>query len=593
MTPIRRLLLVVCIAASATALHAQTTTKATTKKTTTPQTTTTTAAPKTPATQQTEATTAAAEAQIEQYTAPVTADTDKDVTNARALKLSLRDAIDTSMAQNIGVQIQHLDYREAGQSLREAYGPFDWFATADLEHQSNTSPSISQFQASGRRTTFANLGVSQLLPTGGTYNVAFDNSRTVQAGGGTSVFPAYGSNFNVGLTQPLARNFGIDITRRGITLARNTLGINSEAFRLVLMNTAVSVEQAYYNLIYARRFVDVQKEALFLARDQARITQIRINVGASAPLDILQPRVQIATTEEALIAAVASVRDAEDQLRALLNLPPGDWDRPIIPTDTVDYTPMTVNVETSVAQALNLRPEMKEQNFNTENARVQYLYARNQVLPRVDAIVNYGAAGLAGTVHDPATGDVISSSHWPSAFSDVLQNKFPSWTVGALVGVPILNIGARAEAKRSELEVERNRALEEQTRQSIAIDVRKTVRDIDTAAKEIVASRTAREAAEQNVDAERKRYENGMTTIFQVLQIQQQLSDARARELQALVGYNQAVANYHRAVGDLLDTLSITPAQETVQEPRILTFFDKHNFLNFASHDSNPPEANQ
>lgn len=593
MTPIRRLLLVVCIAASATALHAQTTTKATSKKTTKPQTTTeTTAAPKTEATKQTEATTANAESQIEEYTAPVTADTDKDVNNPRALKLSLRDAIDTSMAQNIGVQIQHLDYREAGQSLREAYGPFDWFATADLEHQSNQSPAISQFAASGRRTTFANLGLSQLLPTGGTYTVGFDNSRTVQAGGGTSIFPAYGSNFNVGLTQPLARNFGIDITRRGITIARNTLGINSEAFRLVLMNTAVSVEQAYYNLIYARRFVDVQKEALFLARDQARITQIRINVGASAPLDILQPRVQIATTEESLIAAVASVRDAEDQLRALLNLPPGDWDRPLIPTDTADYTPMSINVESAVAQALSLRPELREQTLSTENARVQYLYARNQVLPRVDAIVNYGAAGLAGTVHDQ-TGNVIDTSHWPSAFSDVLQNKFPSWTVGALVGVPILNIGARAEAKRSELEVERNRALEDQTRQNIAVDVRKTVRDIDTAAKEIVATRTAREAAEKNVDAERKRYENGMTTIFQVLQIQQQLSDARARELQALVGYNQSAANYHRAVGDLLDTLSIKPAQETVQEPRILTFFDKHNFLNFASHDSNPPEANQ
>ena len=96
-------------------------------------------------------------------------------------------------------------------------------------------------------------------------------------------------------------------------------------------------------------------------------------------------------------------------------------------------------------------------------------------------------------------------------------------------------------------------------------------------------TRTAREAAEQNLDAERKRYENGMTTIFQVLQIQQQLSDSRARELQALVSYNQAVASYHRAVGDLLDVRNIQVKQEAVDEPKlgIFTFLDRYSWLNY------------
>ena len=176
----------------------------------------------------------------------------------------------------------------------------------------------------------------------------------------------------------------------------------------------------------------------------------------------------------------------------------------------------------------------------------------------------------------------------PHAVGQVLGNDFPSWTIGFTVGVPILNIGARAEAKRAELEVDRTRALEDQTRQSIALDVRTTARAIDTAAKEITATKTAREAAEQNLDAERKRYENGMTTIFQVLQIQQQLSDARAREVQALVAYNKAVASYHRAVGDLLDVRNIKVEEEKVEEPRLLTFFDRYSWLNYE--DQSKPE---
>src|SRR5213076_1598470 len=143
--------------------------------------------------------------------------------------------------------------------------------------------------------------------------------------------------------------------------------------------------------------------------------------------------------------------------------------------------------------------------------------------------------------------------------------------------------GARAEAKRAELEVDRTRAFEDQTRQTIALDVRTTARAIDTAAKEITATKTAREAAEQNLDAERKRYENGMTTNFQVLQIQQQLSDARARELNALVTYNKAVAAYHAAVGDLLEVRNIKVEEEKVEEPHFPFFsaFDRYNWLKY------------
>lgn len=564
MSQIRRVLISACIALSATALIAQT-----------PGTTTTT--------QQ--------EQKEETYTSPVTAETDKDVSNPRAMKLSLDDAIRTAVGQNLGVQVTRYSYREAGESLREAYGPFDWFTTADIEHSSRENPVSSQATASASRNTFVNLGVSQLLPTGGTYSVDFNNNRLVQTGGFTTVSPAYGSSLSLGLQQPLLRNFGMDINRRQITLARNTLGINSEEFRRILINTVVSTEQAYLDLVYARRFVDVQKEALFLARDQARITQIRINVGASAPLDILQPRVQIATTEELLIAAVAAVRDAEDQLRALLNLPQEDWDRPLVPTEAVTYNPMTINVQDSLARAFDLRPELRESQLTTSNAQVQYTYARNQVRPKLDAIVNYTAAGLGGRapIVDPATGNVIGfdSTSLPHAVGQVLGNDFPSWTVGVLVGVPVLNIGARAEAKRAELEVDRTRILTDQTKQSIALEVRNTARAIDTAAKEISATKTAREAAEQNLDAERKRYENGMTTIFQVLQIQQQLSDARARELQALVAYNKAVSAYHRAVGDLLDVRNIKVEQEQVQEPRLFTFFDRYSWLNYEKQQSN------
>ncbi|HKB78101.1 MAG TPA: TolC family protein, partial [Thermoanaerobaculia bacterium] len=457
------------------------------------------------------------------------------------------------------------------------------------------SPVISTFQASGSRSTIADVSVSQLIPTGGTYSIGFNNSRISTTGGGTFINPAYRSGLELGFAQPLMRDFGVDVTKRGITIARNTLGINDDLFRAALMDTAVATEQAYLDLVYARQFVDVVKEALFLARDQARITQIRIDVGASAPLDILQPRVQIATQEESLIAAEAGVRDAEDTLRALLHLPETDWGRPIIPTSPVGYTPVNIDLQQAVSEALRLRPELHESQLSTSTARIQYIFARNQALPKVNLNLNYTAAGLAGRSEeiDPITGAPtgrITSTNLGTAVNQVFGNDFPSWTFGVDLGLPLMNIGARAQAKRAELELARSRTSEEQTRQNIEVDVRRSARAVDTAAKEITASRTARIAAEQNLDAERKRYENGLATNFEVLQIQQQLTQSRANELQALVGYNKAVAAYHRAVGDLLEVRNIQVQEPpAAKEPRIFTSFDRYNWLNYGNRVQTEP----
>src|SRR6266487_3975003 len=80
----------------------------------------------------------------EPVTAQVSADTDKDLNDPRALKLSLDDALQTSVKGNIGIQLERYSYLEAGESLRGTYGIFDWLATADVERQSSQSPTVSQ-----------------------------------------------------------------------------------------------------------------------------------------------------------------------------------------------------------------------------------------------------------------------------------------------------------------------------------------------------------------------------------------------------------------------------------------------------------------
>src|SRR4051794_25305717 len=104
MTAVSRLMLIVCVT-GATTLAAQTS-------------------------QPTNPTTAASSPQLQRVTAPVTADTDRDASDPRALKLSLDDAIRTSIRQNLGVELERYSFRESIQDLRGSYGIFDIFTSA-------------------------------------------------------------------------------------------------------------------------------------------------------------------------------------------------------------------------------------------------------------------------------------------------------------------------------------------------------------------------------------------------------------------------------------------------------------------------------
>lgn len=486
-----------------------------------------------------------------------------------ALSLSLNEAVETAARRNLGVEIERFDYRGTGHRARATYGAFDFFTSATVETSESEQAVASSIDASQSDLTFANLGLTQLLPTGATYSVGFNNRREGSNSPFVDVNPAYKSNLFFDFSQPLLRNFGVDIARRNVNIARNNLGISEGAFRNALILTTLAVEQAYYDLVYARQELEVRRQSAALARDQERITQIRIDVGASAPLDILQPRVAIATREEEVILAEASISSAEDRLRQLMNLPPEEWDRPIVPTETLDYERVTLDTASAVERAMQLRPEIQQARLGTENSRIDLNYLRNQVLPRLDLELGYGTAGLAGTefgAPDPVTGEptVENRTGISRAFDQVFGNDFPSWSIGFTVGLPIFNIGARANARAAEMNLETSRITEDQTRQEIAVQVRQAIRDIETSERRITATRTAREAAERNLEAERKRFENGMTTNFNVLLIQQDLSDARSREILAQVAYLQSVANYHRAVGDILEVRGI--AVQTPEE---------------------------
>ena len=75
--------------------------------------------------------------------------------------------------------------------------------------------------------------------------------------------------------------------------------------------------------------------------------------------------------------------------------------------------------------------------------------------------------------------------------------------------------------------------------------------------RSVAAAKKARELADRNLDAERKKFDNGMTTSFTVAQVQNDLTTARSNELLAIAGYLKSMVSWHRAIGDLLSAKNV------------------------------------
>ncbi|HLN81156.1 MAG TPA: TolC family protein [Thermoanaerobaculia bacterium] len=460
-------------------------------------------------------------------------------------------------------------------------GIFDPLAEAQILRSHSEQPATSQLAGADvtqSDTTDISTRVTQLAPTGGTFSLGFAGRRTSTNSMFFDVNPFWSTGLTLSVSQPLLRNFGRDTTTWLIRTARNSRDASYQNFVRSVQTTVNGVEQAYWDLVYAIRNLAVKQEALVVSRDLNRITRIKIDVGSLAPIDITQTEVGIATAEQNIIIAESLIGDAQDRLKRLLSFSTEQWAIPIVPTDEVRTEQPAVNVEEGIRSAIDRRPEIIAEEYNVDSDRIRYDYWRNQTRPQLDLVGSYGFSGGPTTLRD-AEGNVISTSGgFSDSFQQIIDRDFKTWTIGLNFSYPILNRRARGQRGVALYTWESSKALLNSLEQNVLLEVRAAARDIDTARRTIAAAQKSRELAERNLDAERKKFENGMTTSFQVTQIQNDLSAARSLELQALAVYRKALSAYHLAIADILDWKGIRiedlpqtePPRPESRAPRVL-----------------------
>lgn len=477
-----------------------------------------------------------------------------------AIQLSLEDAVEIALRRNLDLALQRFDRTQSLLRIDQAQGIFDFNVGGSYSQSKVTSPTSSDLSgALVLETEDRTLGLSgtQLTPDGGQLRVDLQGTRSTTNNAFVFLNPDYFALAGVGFTQPLLRGFGRTVTKRSILQARLASDINRETFEQQVAQLIEDVERAYWALVESREQLTVSEEGLDLARELDERNRIQVDVGTLAPIELVQSEATVATRQEEIIRSQAAVGDAEDQLRQLLNLDRGAfWDLPIVPVTDPETEHLQIDLGQAIATALTERPELRSQKLDVQIAEVDREFFANARLPRVDLGLIYSARGRAGrgmTV-DPETGDVTTANgDITDAFSDAVGRDFDAWQVDLTVSYPIQNREARAQSAIADLEVDRSRTQLEQLELSVVTEVRAAARAVNTAAEQITSASASRRLQERNLDAEQKRYENGMSTSFQVTQIQEDVTEARSREVSAITNYRVALVSYYRAIGRLLE----------------------------------------
>ena len=481
--------------------------------------------------------------------------------SSQRIPITLESCLRRTLLNNLSIQIARYGPAIARTVVRESEALFDpsWFLNDALTRVRQQSPSIFTGTGTfiGKRSDFA-TGLSTLLPTGA--NVEFGQDWTYQHSNQSFISPNPQYDADLGLTvrQPILRGGGIEVNRSPIVLARFDQTISLAEFKARLMGVLLDVEQAYWDLAADEVRVQAVSEALDAARENLRIATRRFEEGKDKRLLVSLASSAVTSRQADLVAARLRLVQTSDRLKRLLHDPELPLQEPMVleATELPVATPMSVGIETlqaSMVAAMQHRPEVQQSETRLSQADLRQRVAANARLPQFDLSAGYTLNGLNPKVD--------------RAIDEEFTTNFYDWAVGMELRVPIGNRARTAAYERAQLE--RSRALHERedTHQRVLLEVSEAVRNLAAAEESVLATRAARQAAEQTLHDEQAFFEAGAALAKDRLDAQRDLADAKVREMQSMVSYMVGLAALERAKGTLLDYNNITVIPEDSDPP--------------------------
>lgn len=407
-----------------------------------------------------------------------------------------------------------------------------------------TGGALNQITLFDQRTHAVTVDANTNLLTGGNIDVNYSpqrNSINQSVAEGFLFNPAWTGGLAFTITQPLLRNAGVTINKTFISIAQNNAVVEQHVFRDRVMTVVASVEQTYWELVFANENLKVAQAALKAAEELLATNRAKAKAGVMTLVDVLQAETAVASRVEQTLLAEKAIRDQEDQLRRLLNPGAEDLrqDVRLTPADGPVTLLEPLSLQEAIDTAISQRPEMIQAKKNIESGELNKQFARNQLLPTLSLQGTIGLAGLGGDYGESLTRN--------------FNGDFYNYGAGLVLSYPLGNRAAISTYNKRKLEAKNAEVALENVRQQIIVGVREAVRRVQTDFKRIETTRSARIMAEKQLEAELERLKVGLSTTRFVLDFQRDLATAQGHELRAIVDYNKSLSNLAQHKATTLD----------------------------------------
>jgi len=460
------------------------------------------------------------------------------------VRIPLQEVMQRAVANNLDVRVAGFGPSIESTRTVEAEARFDPTFFTNMQYEDRDEQQISVFfsQQNGEIFT-AQTGVRQILQSGGQAELRYEGSHTKVSGSAVNPNPFYESDLVLQITQPLLRDFGINVNRARIVISRNNQRISLLDFRKQLEETATDIERTYWQLVQSERDVRIAEDLLRQTIRTAEILAKRMGQDVTR-VQLSQANASVESRRAILVRSRSRVRDLSDQLKRLMNDPslPIASNTLILPATPPIEEPVRFDLDDQIDTAMEFRLELGQQQFRIDNAQTASEAAKNNLLPQLNLIGQIGTQGADGSYDD--------------AVSNQLDFDHISYTAGIQFEIPIGNRAARATYQRSLLQRQQAMVQYQNLVEQVSLDVKTALREVDTTWDEMVARRTARFAEEDSLKAIDQREAAGepLTPTFVQLKLDTQgrVAAARSSEVEAISNYNIAMARLEQSKGTLL-----------------------------------------
>jgi outer membrane protein len=378
--------------------------------------------------------------------------------------------------------------------------------------------------------------------------------------------PAVASFGIVTISQPLLNGFGYRANAVSIRIARNDLKYADSEFRLQVNTTVANVLNLYSGLLSSRENVRVAQEALRYAQKLLDDNKRQVEIGTLAPIEVVRAESEVAADEQSLVVAQTTYQQQEENLKTALSkhVDAELAGAQVEATDKLpdpsadDISPL----QEALQEAMKNRPEIEEADINIRNQEYTVQAVRSRLLPSLNLYASYAPNGLSGhflcgaNSFEPACPPGVVG-YIPGGISQsltsLLHHNFPDYSLGANLQFSIRNRAAQADSATSLLEERRLKTTLQRTKNAVEQDVRNAEIAVTQAKAQITAAIKATQLARETMDAEKKKFQLGESTVFQVIQTQRDLATAEGNEVKARTAYAQALTQFQQATGTILE----------------------------------------